>query len=1133
MASNVYRGLTIEIDAKTTRFKSAIEGVEKEARALKRELKEMERAASLEGADSAAARRQMELYGKAIDKAKERLELMKKALKDGINENGSPLDNNQISRLEADMESCEREIAEYEAAIRRMESAQASMNDELAESQSKLHGFGQYLEDNSSKFERIGGAMQSVGRGMTLGVTVPIIGVATASVKAAVDIDTALGDVRKTVNSTEEDYQALKEAAVEFSKTNAVGADELLSIEALGAQLGYTLDIMSNGKSEVQEFGEVVSGLDIATNMDAETAGTQLAQFFNIMQEGKEQTSNYGSAIVELGNNFATTESDISDMAMRIAGAGKSIGLSSADVLGLSTALTSLGINAEAGGTAISTIMSNIDKDVALGTENLSTWAEVAGMSVDEFAAKWQDKPVEALDAVLKGMQANVEEGGNLSVMLDELGISSIRQTDVMKRLANSGDLMSEAVETANQAWKDNTALSTEVADRNDTLAAKFEMLRNRLAAVAEKIGKPLADALFDLIDAAEPLFEMIENGAKTFANMSKEEQQTVIKTVALIAALGPALSLFGKITSSAGVLGGALKTLSGLFGKLDMATGGSARTIQQFNAETGKMETVASKANVAMGALKGAAIGLAAAGIAVLVSAITDYVKHLETVDKATNGLNDAMGKLGSGSAVDAFGEMGSAAKSYKDEVNEAIEAQARLADSINDLYTETESNAALADHYLQAIIDAQEGYDGSAEAAARLQAAVDGYNKVTGDTITITDNATGALSVSTEALKANTEAWKANARAQAAQEAYQDIFKANMQAHQAEEDALAAKEAAWARVTEAQQRGDPTGQINNMIRQAEEADRVYEEMALAAEASDSALANAEQQMVEYTEAAQNATTSVDAFRQALGYTEEGIANFDAMAQNAGLTSDQLADKIRGAGISAQDMAALGVENFDRMYRAADGDCSKISAALASLNALGIDPKDVTVDDNGTIRLAEDKVAELDARGINAKDFAIYANDYASATIDGIMSRLRSIGDSVVNIWAGNAAGGIANSPIKAYAHAGGGLTGIVTRPVLTNVGLVGEAGDEAVLGSAIIPLSNKQHVAPFAQAVASFTNAGTAELGAKMDALIGIMQGVADKEGDVLIDGRAVGRVLSPYIDREFATQARRHRG
>lgn len=98
-----------------------------------------------------------------------------------------------------------------------------------------------------------------------------------------------------------------------------------------------------------------------------------------------------------------------------------------------------------------------------------------------------------------------------MSVMLDDLGISSLRQTDVMKRLAGNSQLVSDAVADANRGWSENTALTTEVDNRNNSLAAKFEILKNKAVAVAEQFGGPLADALLSAVDAAAPLFEAID----------------------------------------------------------------------------------------------------------------------------------------------------------------------------------------------------------------------------------------------------------------------------------------------------------------------------------------------------------------------------------------------------------------------------------------------------------------------------------------------------------------------------------------------------------------------------------------------------------------------------------------------
>lgn len=392
----------------------------------------------------------------------------------------------------------------------------------------------------------IGGTLTAFGAAYTKSVTLPIAAAAVATGASAVKIDTALTGVRKTVDGTEQQYEALKDAAIEFSKTNAVDPAQILDIQALGAQLGYSIE-------ELDKFGEVVSGLDIATNMGAEQAAMELAAFSNIMNMSHDDVDRYGSTIVDLGNHFATTEADISSMAQRIAGAGKQIGMSEADVLGMATALSSMGISAEAGGTAISTIMSNIDKAVATGGEKLETWAATAKMSADEFANAWKSNPTEALSMVLAGMDAATEEGGNMSLMLEELGINAIRQTDTLKRLANNVDMLPNAVSAANKAWDENTALTKEVENRNNSMAAQLQILWNKVQAVATEVGEPLMKALIGVLDAADPLIEAIASGAQAFADMDEESQQLILAAIGIVAAFGPLNSIVGKTLQGVG----------------------------------------------------------------------------------------------------------------------------------------------------------------------------------------------------------------------------------------------------------------------------------------------------------------------------------------------------------------------------------------------------------------------------------------------------------------------------------------------------------------------------------------------------------------------------------------------------
>lgn len=456
-----------------------------------------------------------------------------------------------------------------------------------------IQSFGARIQDTGKKVSTLGSTLSKT---LTLG----IVAAASAAGYAAVKIDSALTDVKKTVDGTEEQYQQLKSAAIEFSKTNAVPADQILTIQSLGSQLGFAI-------TELELFGRVAAGLDISTNMNAEQAGSEMVQFANITRMGHDEIENYASAIVGLGNNFATTEADVSAMSMRIAAAGTQIGMSQADILGMATALSSLGINAEAGGSSISTVMSKIDKAVAQGGESLQTWANAAGMSADQFAKAWAASPVDALTAVLDGMNGMVDSGNNMNLILKDLGITELRQVDALKRMAGNTDLVREAVAKGNEEWANNTALQAEVDNRNQSLAARFEMLKNRVIALAEQFGGPLCDALLDMVDAAEPIFEVISNGATAFADLDEDSQRVILTFIALAAAAGPVLKVVGgtmqKVEAFGKVLTGAssiIKNFSKNMSATAPAATGAAKAVQSASKATTQATKAATQATSA-----------------------------------------------------------------------------------------------------------------------------------------------------------------------------------------------------------------------------------------------------------------------------------------------------------------------------------------------------------------------------------------------------------------------------------------------------------------------------------------------------------------------------------------------------
>lgn len=923
-----YKGLTVEIGAKTDKLQGALKKASAGARETQDELKQVQNALKFNPNSVKMLTRQTELLGEKVEQTRKRLEVLRAAEKKYANNIGTEegqMRPEQWSKLQS-------EIAIAEGRLKSFNDTMARSRIEAEAAKSVMGRFGASLGEFGEKYGSLGQRAASVGDAMTRTVTPAIVGVGAASIAAATSVDTSLTNVKKTVDGTEAEYAALKDAAIEFSKTNAVSASQVLDIQALGAQLGFTVE-------ELEEFGRVASGLDIATNMDAETASTNMAQFANITKMAHGEISNYASALVGLGNSYATTESDISNMAMRLASAGTQVGMSQADILGLATALSSMGMEAEAGGSAVSTIMANIDKAVATGSADMQAWASAANMSADQFANAWKTSPVDALSAVLAGMEAATEGGGNMSLMLEELGISELRQTDAMKRLAGNASYLGEAVKTANDEWAANTALSDEVANRNESLAAKFEMLKNRAVAVADQVGGPLADALLEAIDAAQPLFDAIETGAKAFADMSEGEQQAVLQAVALAAAAGPLLSVFGRMPGALSSLGGTLRNLATHFATVadtSITASAGAKKAGDESAKAasgiGKAEAAARTGRVAFSllgtALKTLGAGVALEAIGNIVGDLAEAKLHADLLKSATTDLTDAT-KAASSAYASTSADIAAAAGDYdvtRESVDKLLRSQADLADKAQDTWAEYGTNAAMLDGYVGTIQELSGQSDLTAEKQAELTAAVQGFNDITGVSVSVIDPVNGKLSEQADAILRVRDAYLEQAQAAAAQELLTDSVKAQMEASRdlekakadlaTMEDGLMVK---W-------------GDVEVL---SDEAGRAYAEQKQKVEDLEAAEKSAGEAVGYYTGLIEESAGAMSASRENI---DGFIASSEALAgalESSGKNASDFATSLEQAGVGTSLLSQMSGEQLTALVAAYDGSFSSIVSTV------------------------------------------------------------------------------------------------------------------------------------------------------------------------------------------------------
>lgn len=439
-------------------------------------------------------------------------------------------------------------------------------------------------------------------------------------------------------------------------------AVEIAHVAEAAGQLGVPI-------GAIKDFSKTMINLGVSTNLSSEEAASSIAKIGNIMQvSGKDLgtwSGHFGSAVVDLGNHFATTERDIVEMTNRLAAGGKLAGLTTPEILGLATAMSSVGIEAEAGGTAMNQTLTGIGKAVAgVGkgaSSKLKLIAQTAGMTAEEFSQAWKQKPAEALQAFIKGLQRAHDEGKNMDGILSDLGMKGIRQGNMLKSLASASDKMSEAVSRSNTAWKENNALTNEASKRYETTESQLKIFKNKLTDIAIEFGGPLLKALNSGLDAAKPWLQTLSDMAKKFSEMSTEQQQNIIKWGAMAAAIGPALKLFGgaasiiggfakglgAIAKGIGTFSGTLKTISNgggfINGLKQMATGMTATgtAAEGAAASTGLWSTAVGLLGnpLTWGVIAG---GAALVGIGIIAHDIAEANERTQTWGTSVSKLQD-----------------------------------------------------------------------------------------------------------------------------------------------------------------------------------------------------------------------------------------------------------------------------------------------------------------------------------------------------------------------------------------------------------------------------------------------------------------------------------------------------------
>lgn len=406
-------------------------------------------------------------------------------------------------------------------------------------------------QELESGFRRIGQQATSAGTILTGALTVPLTALGAGSIKAAMDFETAFANVAKTVDGVADSTgkltpqgEALAQTFRNLSKEMPATTTELSAIAALGGQMGVPIEQLANFTKHVSALGVAVEGIS------TEDAAAGLAQIGNISGEGTSKIAEMASALVHLGNNSNATEADILEFTKRLAGAGTTAGMSVPEIMALGTAMANVGLNAEAGGTAMSQVIQKIGVAVSEGGVKLAEFAKVAGMSADQFAAVWQRSPIEAIQAFILGLSTMRDRGVDLNLTMGELGTEGIRISDTLKRMAGDSEGLGRALGIANEGFESANAHLTEAEKKYATTANELRTLWNRVTDLGITLGGALLPVLRDGISVVEKLIPFLEAGANAFAALPEPVRLVAVGIAGLAAAIGPILIALGGLAA-------------------------------------------------------------------------------------------------------------------------------------------------------------------------------------------------------------------------------------------------------------------------------------------------------------------------------------------------------------------------------------------------------------------------------------------------------------------------------------------------------------------------------------------------------------------------------------------------------
>lgn len=325
------------------------------------------------------------------------------------------------------------------------------------------------------------------------------------AIMTAAEFETAFTSVEGAIRPLPEEVEALRQSLIDLTREIPLSFTQISEIATLGAQMGVAA-------GDIEDFTKTVASFSAITGASIDETAQSFGRIASLADVPVAEFDNLASAITYAGVNAVATEEQILALTQSIAASSRDAGFTADEIVGLGTALASLGVQPEQARGVLLRVFGQIGSEIDKAGEKLEVYSRISGMSADEIKSSWGTDPKVFFGAFLQGLK-DVE---NTTEAFSAAGFVDTREINVLQRLSQNMNVYNDSMQDAIKAYGDGTYLGERYAMTIDNLAAKIVILQNNVAAFGASIGMGLEGPLKTIIDALSFALVAVTKFAKT-----------------------------------------------------------------------------------------------------------------------------------------------------------------------------------------------------------------------------------------------------------------------------------------------------------------------------------------------------------------------------------------------------------------------------------------------------------------------------------------------------------------------------------------------------------------------------------------------------------------------------------------